>query len=92
MARPHRAVTRIPRGMNTTISLQMGELWNARLQVSAVPAPEDLAWQPEVIDPLMAAGSIAVDLHELCEAPPHRARQPRAVLQALAMAALRKTE
>lgn len=92
MGRAHYMVTRIPRGMDATIVGHMGDLWDARLGIAAVPSPEEVAWEADATDPLVSAGTLAMQAHETFEAPPHQPRQSRAVLHGLAMAALRKCE
>ena len=70
----------------------MTDLWSARLDIESVPPTDDLSWDPTVADPLGVAGTRAMDMHEMFEAPPHQSRQSRATLYALAMLALRKAE
>lgn len=92
MARPHRAVTRIPRAVGHKVHQQMTDLWDARLGVTQAPEIGDIMWEVPVADPLAEAGTRAMMLHEQLEVPEHRSRQSRDSLRRLADLALRKAE
>jgi hypothetical protein len=70
----------------------MGELFEARLGVTAAPDHADLLWRQDIPDPLAEVGRMAMHLHGVLEAPQNARRQSRATLAALAAMALRKAE